>query len=235
MILGLGAATVAVSQQTTILGERKEFQPTYGSIENLTILAYTDIDGWDEAAEFRVSKDGKTAYISNYKGFSILDVSDPTKPVILSRTSNHPSVQSQYIDVLDDLLVVNQEGVRDEKVKLLKSIRPVRDVSKQVVRGQYFAGMVDGKLRNGYRQEEKVKTDSNVETYLALKLFIDNWRWSGVPFFLRTGKRMTETSLEAVVEFKQPPRMLFKPVEGHAPVPNVLRFRLSAVANSNAT
>jgi hypothetical protein len=115
--LSLGFMSGAPAQQTRILGEKVGTQPGYGSIENLTILAYTDIDGWDEAAEFRVSKDGKTAYISNYKGFSILDVSDPTKPVILSKTSNHPSVQSQYIDVLDDLLVVNQEGVRDEMVK----------------------------------------------------------------------------------------------------------------------
>jgi len=114
--LCLGAAWTAFGQ-TTILGEVKESQPTYGSIENLTILSYTDIDGWDEAAEFRVSKDGRTAYISNYKGFSILDVSDSAKPRILSKTSNHPSVQSQYIDVLGDMLVVNQEGVRDEKVK----------------------------------------------------------------------------------------------------------------------
>jgi hypothetical protein len=113
----LGGTAVVVAQQTKILGERQERQPVYGEFENLTILSYTDLDGWDEAAEFRVSKDGKTAYIANYKGFSIVDVSDPTKPRVISRTSNHPSVQSQYIDVLDDMLVVNQEGVRDEKVK----------------------------------------------------------------------------------------------------------------------
>ncbi len=84
------------------------------------------------------------------------------------------------------------ESVRDEKVKLLKSIRALTpaDVAKQVVRGQYFAGSVDGQPRPGYRQEPKVKPNSNVETYVALKLFIDNWRWSGVPFYLRTGKNL---------------------------------------------
>ena len=84
------------------------------------------------------------------------------------------------------------ESVRDEKVKLLKSIRPLTpaDVARQVVRGQYFAGTVNGQPRPGYRQETKVKTDSNVETFVAIKLFIDNWRWSGVPFYLRTGKNL---------------------------------------------
>src|SRR5678815_5295161 len=82
------------------------------------------------------------------------------------------------------------EPIRDEKVKLLKSIRSILpdQVDRQVVRGQYFAGVIDGQLVPGYRQETKVKLDSNVETYVALKLFIDNWRWSGVPFYLRTGK-----------------------------------------------
>jgi hypothetical protein len=116
LFLGLGAAAL-VFGQTKILGEAKETQPSYGSIENFTLLSYTDVDGWDQVAEFRVSKDGRTAYLSNYRGFSIVDVSDPARPKVISRTSNHPSVQSQYIDVLGDLLVVNQEGIRDEKVK----------------------------------------------------------------------------------------------------------------------
>ena len=82
------------------------------------------------------------------------------------------------------------EDIRNEKVKLLKSIRKMTPeaVAKNVVRGQYFAGTVDGDNRGGYRQEERVNPESNVETFVALKLFIDNWRWSGVPFYLRTGK-----------------------------------------------
>jgi hypothetical protein len=115
-----GCTASAIAQApapTRILGEAQTPQPKYGSIENFTILSYTDIEGWDQAAEFRVSKDGRTAYVSNYQGFSIIDVSDPTRPRVLSKTSNHPSVQSQYIDVLGDTLVINNEGVRDEKVK----------------------------------------------------------------------------------------------------------------------
>ena len=88
-------------------------------MENFTILSYTDLDGWDQAAEFRVSKDGKHAYISNYQGFSIVEVSDPSKPRVISQVKNDPSVQSQYIDVLGNLLVINQEGVRDEKIQNL--------------------------------------------------------------------------------------------------------------------
>ena len=101
--------------QSSILGGAQGRQPSYGELENFTILSYTDLDGWDQAAEFRISKDGKHAYISNYQGFSIVDVSDPAKPRIISKVKNHPSVQSQYIDVLGNLLVINQDGVRDQK------------------------------------------------------------------------------------------------------------------------
>jgi glucose-6-phosphate 1-dehydrogenase len=103
------------------------------------------------------------------------------------------------------------EAIRDEKVKLLKSIRPLdpEDVSKQVVRGQYFAGVIDGELRPGYRQEAKVKSNSNVETYVALKLLIDNWRWSGVPIYLRTGKCLPLSASEVRVQFKPTPHVLF--------------------------
>lgn len=108
------------------------------------------------------------------------------------------------------------ECIRDEKVKLLKSIRPLSpgDVAKQVVRGQYFAGAVDGELRPGYRQEAKVKPDSNVETYVALKLFIDNWRWSGIPFYLRTGKNLPVSVSEVRIEFRPTPHVLFAAVCG---------------------
>ena len=77
LFLVLSLTPVAFGQTPSILGGAKERQPSYGELENFTILSYSDLDGWDQAAEFRVSKDGKHAYISNYQGFSILDVSDP--------------------------------------------------------------------------------------------------------------------------------------------------------------
>ena len=108
------------------------------------------------------------------------------------------------------------EAIQDEKVKLLSAIREIQP--EEVVRGQY----------RGYLDEDGVAPNSSVETFTAMRLHIDNWRWAGVPIFLRTGKKMATTTLEAVVEFQQPPRMLFAPSEGHHPEPNVLRFRLGS-------
>ena len=106
---------------------------------------------------------------------------------------------------------IEAEAIRDEKVKLLKSIRHLTpaDVARQIVRGQYFAGTVDGQSRPGYRQETKVQPDSNVETYVAAKLFIDNWRWSGVPFYLRTGKNLPMSASEVRIQFRPTPNVLF--------------------------
>jgi glucose-6-phosphate 1-dehydrogenase len=123
---------------------------------------------------------------------------------------------------------LDAEPVRDEKVKLLKSIRPLRpeEVSRQVVRGQYFAGAVDGEPRPGYRQEPKVKPDSNVETYVAAKLFVDNWRWSGVPFYLRTGKNLPTSASEVRVQFRPTPNVLFAAQCGHHLDANAIVLRL---------
>ena len=125
-------------------------------------------------------------------------------------------VQNHMLQVLalvsmEPPVSLEAESIRDEKVKLLKSIRSLApaDVAKQVVRGQYFAGVVDGEARPGYRQEEKVKSDSNVETYVAAKLFIDNWRWSGVPFYLRTGKNLPTSASEVRIQFRPTPHVLF--------------------------
>jgi glucose-6-phosphate 1-dehydrogenase len=106
------------------------------------------------------------------------------------------------------------EALRDEKVKLLRATRTV-DVA-DVVRGQY----------TGYRKEEGVTPDSEVETFVAMRLFIDNWRWAGVPFFIRAGKCLAKTSTEVVVEFNQTPRPLFRRPDQPAPHPNHFCFRL---------
>jgi glucose-6-phosphate 1-dehydrogenase len=120
------------------------------------------------------------------------------------------------------------ESVRDEKVKLLKSIRALasEDVARQVVRGQYFAGAIDGRPVPGYRQEPKVKPDSNVETYVALQLLIDNWRWSGVPFYLRTGKNLPMSASEVRIQFRPTPHVLFAAQCGQRLDPNAIALRL---------
>ncbi|HYE31881.1 MAG TPA: glucose-6-phosphate dehydrogenase [Methylomirabilota bacterium] len=142
-------------------------------------------------------------------------------------------VQNHLLQVLSLITMeppvsLDAEPIRDEKVKLLKSIRAISqsEVSKHVVRGQYFAGMVDGQLRPGYRQEAKVVSDSNVETYVALKLFIDNWRWSGVPFYVRTGKALPLSASEVRVQFRPTPRVLFAAQCGPNLDANALTLRL---------
>jgi len=118
------------------------------------------------------------------------------------------------------------EAIRSEKVKLLQSIRQLtpEDVTQQVVRAQYFAGNVDGNIRAGYRQEDKVDPKSNVETYVAMKLFVDNWRWSGVPFYLRTGKNLPLRASEVRVQFRPTPNVLFAKQADLQP--NALTLRL---------
>jgi glucose-6-phosphate 1-dehydrogenase len=126
------------------------------------------------------------------------------------------------------------DAVRDEKVKVLQAIRPLSldDVARQSVRGQYGAGQVDGRALPDYRAEPDVAPDSRTETYVALRLDIDNWRWAGVPFFLRTGKALPKRVTEVVIQFRQPPLLLFEDIHqrqgdgDHLPEPNQLRLRI---------
>ena len=102
-------------------------------------------------------------------------------------------------------------AVRNEKIKVLQSIRPIRagEAGQRVVRGQYGAGQVDGADVPSYREEPGVNTESTTETYIAAKLEIDNWRWAGVPFYLRTGKRLARRTTEIAVQFRQLPHHVF--------------------------
>jgi glucose-6-phosphate 1-dehydrogenase len=140
---------------------------------------------------------------------------------------NH-MLQVLALTAMEPPVSLESECIRDEKVKLLKSIRPLtrQNVARQVVRGQYFAGAIEGQAVPGYRQEPKVKANSNVETYVALKLFIDNWRWSGVPFFLRTGKYLPSSISEARIQFRPTPNVLFAAQCGQNLDANALSLRL---------
>jgi glucose-6-phosphate 1-dehydrogenase len=142
-------------------------------------------------------------------------------------------VQNHVLQVLSLIgmeppVSLEAENVRDEKVKLLKSIRPMgaADFARQVVRGQYFAGEVDGEARPAYRSEPRVNPKSNVETFVALKLWIDNWRWSGVPFYVRTGKNLPVSASEVRVQFKEAPNILFAAQSAAKLDPNSLTLRL---------
>lgn len=127
------------------------------------------------------------------------------------------------------------DALRNEKVKVLQSIRPLteRDLRRSLVRAQYGEGTSGNQHVPGYRQEERIAPDSRTETFVGLRLSIDNWRWAGVPIYLRTGKRLAQRMTEIVVQFKRPPLQLFQTVECDGDVcdltaarPNQLIFRI---------
>ncbi len=123
---------------------------------------------------------------------------------------------------------LSAEHMRDKQVELLASTRKIKpeEVPSFAVRGQYGPGKIAGSDVPGYRQEPGVKPDSQTETYMAMRVEIDNWRWAGVPFFLRTGKRLTQALTEIVVTFRQPPAGLFPPEGKGNQSPNRLIFKL---------
>lgn len=120
------------------------------------------------------------------------------------------------------------EAIRDEKVKVLKSLRLIApdDVDANVVRGQYATGDVLGRHVVGYRDEDDVAKDSMAETYVAIRSFIDNWRWAGTPFLLRTGKRLARRVTEVAIHFKPPPHVPFTNVGSTELPPNLLAMRI---------
>jgi glucose-6-phosphate 1-dehydrogenase len=142
-------------------------------------------------------------------------------------------VQNHLLQVLalvtmEPPVSLGAECIRDEKVKLLSSIRRFlpAQVATHVVRGQYKAGSIDGQPRPAYREEAKVNPHSVAETFVALKLFIDNWRWSGVPFYLRTGKNLPLSASEVRVQFRPVPNVLFAAQCGPRLDANSLTLRL---------
>ncbi len=124
---------------------------------------------------------------------------------------------------------LDADAIRDEKVKVLQCIAPFteEDCLKNAVRGQYGSGFVNCSNVKGYREEENVSPTSNVETYAALKLFIHNWRWEGVPFYLRGAKRVAKRATEIAIVFKAPPSILFHAKDKQATMTkNVLTIRI---------
>jgi glucose-6-phosphate 1-dehydrogenase len=121
------------------------------------------------------------------------------------------------------------EGVRNEKVKVLEAIRPMQpeQILANTVRGQYGEGTVRGQRVPAYRHEPKVPPQSKTETYAAVKLQVDNWRWAGVPFYLRSGKRLARRATEIVIVFRRPPLLLFQrtPVDEIQPNKMVVRIQ----------
>ena len=140
---------------------------------------------------------------------------------------NH-TMQLLALTAMEPPVSLDPEAIRDEKVKLLKAIKPLNlDYDRSdVVRAQYKEGLVDGQRVEGYRQAEGVPAESETETFAALRLDINNWRWAGVPFYLRSGKRMPRRVTEIAIQFKRPPSTLFSENEIFNLAANSLVFQI---------
>jgi glucose-6-phosphate 1-dehydrogenase len=147
-----------------------------------------------------------------------------TAGVIRDVFQNH-LLQLLTLTAMEAPVAFNADTVRDEKLKVLKALRPMADpaeVMRNTLRGQYVGGEIDGQRVPGYRDEPGVAHNSVTETYLAARLFVDSWRWSGVPFYLRSGKRMPRRLTEIVIQFKQVPLSLFGTRNLAGDAPNML-------------
>lgn len=141
--------------------------------------------------------------------------------------SNH-MLQLICLVAMETPAAFDSESIRLEKLKVLKAMRkiPFGDLENNVVRGQYGSGVLNGSEVKGYREEEGVSFASCTETFAAAKFFIDNWRWQGVPFFVRSGKRMPKRLTEIVIQFKGVPHSLFENVSEESLRPNMLILRI---------
>lgn len=142
-------------------------------------------------------------------------------------------VQSHILQLLaviamEPPALFNGNALRDEKVKVLRAVVPPTgdDIAARTVRGQYEAGYIGGREVDAYRDEKGVQPTSRTETYAAMELGIDNWRWAGVPFYLRTGKRLPRRVTEIAVQFKQVPHLMFQSVGDLDLSPNVITMRI---------
>ncbi len=147
--------------------------------------------------------------------------------VIRDMFANH-LLQLVTLTAMEVPYAFNESSVRDEKMKVLRSFRPMKKEAALVntVRGQYSGGKIGEEVIKGYLQEERVTADSTTETYLAAKIFIDNWRWAGVPFYIRSGKMLPARETEIAIQFKQVPLPLFNWENMAGVAPNVLVMRL---------
>jgi len=120
------------------------------------------------------------------------------------------------------------KSVRDEKLKVLRAVRPItmEQTDNDVVRGQYGPGFIEGAPVRGYCEEDDVAADSKTETFLAIRAFIDNWRWDGTPFYLRTGKRLPKRTTEIAIQFRAAPHAVFSSEAAEGMEPNALVLRI---------
>ena len=147
--------------------------------------------------------------------------------VIRDMFANH-MLQLLSLTAMEPPYAFNAYSVRDEKMKVLKSLRPLigKEVMRNTIRGQYSKSTRGNKKIKGYLEEDRVNKNSITETYLASKIFVDNWRWADVPFYLRSGKMLPNRATEIAIQFKQVPLSLFNWKNMAGDAPNVLVLRL---------
>ena len=150
-----------------------------------------------------------------------------TAGVLRDMFQNH-MLQVLCLAALEPPSVYESELVRDERVKVLRALRPfnAEDIKDHLVIGQYGEGAINGAYVPAYKQEPGVAPDSHTPTFAAMKLYIDNWRWQGVPFYLRSGKRMKKRFTQVTIQFKSVPHSLFRKALPGEPGPNALILRL---------
>lgn len=150
-----------------------------------------------------------------------------TAGVIRDIFQNH-ILQLIGLTAMESPVAFRADAVRDEKVKVIEALRPMHDKEAlaNTFRAQYVAGTVDGKRVPGYKDEAGVPASSVTETYLAARMYVDNWRWAGVPFYVRSGKRLAQRVTEIAIQFKQPPLRLFNWQNMVGQAPNALVLNL---------
>ncbi len=134
-----------------------------------------------------------------------------TSGTIRDMIQNH-LIQVLAVVAMEPPSIFDSESIRNESVKVLQALRPIKptEVAENVVRGQYIETSVDGVIQKGYRQEKDVSPNSKTETFVAMRIFVDNWRWGDIPFYIRTGKHLPERVTEVIIHLKPAPHQLFK-------------------------
>lgn len=147
--------------------------------------------------------------------------------VVRDMFQNH-LLQLLTLTAMEPPVTFSADAVRDEKVKVLHAVRPIppEGIHEFAVRGQYGAGTIGGEAVPGYREEPKVAPDSDTPTFAAVRLMVDNWRWQGVPFYLRSGKRLARRATEIAIQFRKPPHLMFPLPPGKSIESNLLAIRV---------
>jgi glucose-6-phosphate 1-dehydrogenase len=209
----LASATAINDSVSSVLAEHQIFRIDHylgkQSVQNLMALRFGNSlfeplwrREWIENVQITIAEDLGVEQRGGYY--------DQNAGALRDMVQNH-MLQLLCIVAMEPPASDNADAVRDEKLKVLRSLKPLRpaDIPNQVIRGQYRAGLIHGQPVSAYRDEPGVDPQSDTETFVALRAEIENWRWAGVPFFLRTGKRLAERTANIVVNFRAVPHPIF--------------------------